>query len=96
MELGVLGSWVSIIAASAVSALALEFAFAIFSFSLSLALWRGRVEGATCLEVASALVMVRAPNLFGRVASRSAIVRAMGRDMAGFTTGIAGLGCSWR
>ena len=97
MELGVVGSWVSTIAASAVSAHALSaFAFVAFAaFPLPLALWRGRVEGAIGLEVAHVLVVERAPNLFGRVASGSAVVRAMRGDMAGFTTGIAGL-VSWR
>jgi hypothetical protein len=97
MELGVVGSWASAIAASAASVLALAaFALAAFAaFPLPLALWRGRVEGAIDLKVEPVLVVERAPNLFGRVASGSAAVRAVRGDMADFTTGIAGLG-RWR
>ena len=97
MELGVVGSRVSTIAASAVAVLALA-AFALVAFAafpLSLAFWRGRVEGAIGLEVVHVLVVKRAPNLFGRVASGRAAVGAVRRDMADFTTGIAGL-VSWR
>jgi hypothetical protein len=52
-ELGIVGSWVSTVAASAASGLAL----ASFAFTLALAFWRGRAEGATGLEVASMLVV---------------------------------------
>ena len=97
METGVVAGWVSTIAAAAVAVLALA-AFALVAlaaFPLSLALWRGRVEGAIGLEVVHVLVVKRAPNLFGRVASGRAAVGAVRRDMADFTTGIAGL-VSWR
>ena len=93
MELGVVGSRVSTIAASAVAVLALA-AFALVAFAafpLSLAFWRGRVEGATGLEVVPVLVVERAPNLFGRVASGSAAVGAVRGNVANFTAGIAGL-----
>jgi hypothetical protein len=53
VELGVVGSWASTVAASAVSGLAL----ASFAFFLALAFWRGRDERATGLEVASMLVV---------------------------------------
>jgi hypothetical protein len=53
VELGILGSWVSTVAAAAVSLLAL----ASFAFTLALAFERGRVEGAIGLKVASMLVM---------------------------------------
>ena len=93
MELGVVGSRVSTIAASAVAVLALAaFALVAFAaFALALALRRDRVEGATGLEVVPILVVERAPNLFGRVASSSAAVRAVRGNMANFTAGIAGL-----
>ena len=97
MELGIVGSRVSTIAASAVAVLALA-AFALVAFAafpLSLAFWRGRVEGAIGLEVVSVLVVERAPNLFGRVASGSAAVGAVRGNVANFTAGIAGL-VSWR
>ena len=97
MELGVVGSRASTIAASAVAVLALA-AFALVAFAafpLSLAFWRGRVEGATGLEVAPVLAVERAPNLFGRVASGSAAVGAVRGNMADFTAGTAGL-VSWR
>ena len=51
VELGMVGSWASTVAASAVS-LALALAF-----TLALALGRGRVEGATGRKVVSMLVM---------------------------------------
>jgi hypothetical protein len=54
VELGIVGSWASTVAASAVSVLA----FAAFAFTLALAFGRGRVDGATGLKVASILVMV--------------------------------------
>jgi hypothetical protein len=54
VEVGIVGSWVSTVATSAVSVLAL----ATFAFTLSLAFGRGRVEGAISLKVASTLVMV--------------------------------------
>ena len=53
VELGIVGSWASTVAASAASGLAL----ASFAFSLALAFWRGRVEGAIGLEVVSMLVV---------------------------------------
>jgi hypothetical protein len=53
VEVGIVGSWVSAVAASAVSVLAL----ATFAFALTLAFGRGRVEGAIGLKVASMLVM---------------------------------------
>jgi hypothetical protein len=53
VELGIVGSWVSTVAASAASVLAL----ASFAFALALAFGRGRVEGAIGLKVASMLVM---------------------------------------
>ena len=53
VELGIVDSWVSTVAASAVSVLAL----AAFAFTLSLAFGRGWVEGATGLKVASMLVV---------------------------------------
>ena len=65
------------------------------AFPLSLAFWRGRVEGAIGLEVVPVLVVERAPNLFGRVASGSAAVGAVRGNVANFTAGIAGL-VSWR
>jgi hypothetical protein len=88
MELGVVGSWVSTIAATAVSVLALSaFAFVAFAaFPLSLALWRGRVERAIGLEVVHILVVKCAPNFLGRVAVSSAVARAVRGDMANFTT----------
>ena len=85
VELGIAGSWASTVAASAVSRLALA------SFAFALTLGRGRVEGATSLKVVPMLVVVGAPGLFGRIASNSTAVRAMGGDVARFTTGIAGL-----
>ena len=97
METGVVAGWVSTIAAAAVAVLALA-AFALVAlaaFPLPLAQWRGRVEGAIGLEVVHVLVVKRAPNLFGRVASGRAAVGAVRRDMADFTTGIAGL-VGWR
>jgi len=54
VEVGIVGSWVSAVAASAVSVLAL----ATFALTLALAFGRGRVEGAISLEVVSILVMV--------------------------------------
>ena len=54
VEVGIVGSWVSAVAASAVSVLAL----ATFAFTLALAFGRGRVEGAIGLKVASTLVVV--------------------------------------
>jgi hypothetical protein len=54
VELGIVGSWASTVAASAVSVLAL----AAFAFALALAFGRGRVEGAIGLKVVSMLVMV--------------------------------------
>ena len=54
VELGIVGSWASTVAAPAVSGLVL----ASFAFSLALAFWRGKVEGATGLKVVSALVVV--------------------------------------
>ena len=53
-ELEIVGSWVAIIAASAVSGLTL----ASFAFTLALALWRVRAEGATGLKVVPMLVVV--------------------------------------
>jgi hypothetical protein len=53
VELGIVGSWASTVAASAASGLAL----ASFAFSLALAFWRGRVKGAIGLEVVSMLVV---------------------------------------
>ena len=53
VELRIVGSWASTVAASAASVLAL----AAFAFALALAFGRGRVEGATGLEVASTLVV---------------------------------------
>ena len=52
VEVGIVGSWASAVAASAASVLALA------TFALALAFGRGRVEGAIGLEVASMLVMV--------------------------------------
>jgi hypothetical protein len=54
VELGIVGSWASTVAASAVSLLAL----ASFAFALALAFGRGRVEGAIGLKVVSMLVVV--------------------------------------
>ena len=54
VEVGIVGSWVSTVAASAVSVLAL----ATFALTLALAFGRGRVEGAISLKVVSMLVMV--------------------------------------
>ena len=54
VELGIVGSGVSTVAASTMSVLAL----ATFAFTLALAFGRGRVEGAIGLEVVSMLVMV--------------------------------------
>jgi hypothetical protein len=53
VELGIVGSWASTVAASAVSVLAL----AALAFTLALAFGRGRVEGAIGLKVVSMLVM---------------------------------------
>jgi hypothetical protein len=97
MELGVVSSRVSTIAASAVAVLALA-AFVLVAFAafpLTLAFWRGRVEGAIGLKVVPVLVVERAPSLFGRVASGSAAVGAVRGNVANFTAGIAGL-VSWR
>ena len=97
MELGGVGGWVSTIAAAAIAVLALA-ALALVAFAafpLSLSLWGGRVEGAIGLEVVHVLVVERAPNLFGRVASGSAAVGAVRGNVADFTAGIAGL-VSWR
>jgi hypothetical protein len=54
VEVGIVGSWASAVAASAASVLALV----TFAFTLALAFGRGRVEGATGLKVVSMLVMV--------------------------------------
>ena len=54
VEVGIVGSWASTVAASAGSVLAL----ATFAFTLALAFGRGRVEGAIGLKVVSMLVMV--------------------------------------
>jgi hypothetical protein len=54
VELGIVGSWASTVAASAVSWLAL----ASFVFTLALAFGRGRVEGTIGLKVASTLAVV--------------------------------------
>ena len=88
VEVRIVGSWVSTVAAAAVSMLAL----AAFALALTLTFGRGRVEGAFGLKVVYILVMVCTPNLFGRVASSSAIVWAAWGDMANFTTGVARLG----
>jgi hypothetical protein len=53
VELGIVGSWASTVAASAASLLAL----ASFAFTLALAFGRGRVEGAIGPKVVSMLVM---------------------------------------
>ena len=53
MEVGIVGSWASAVAASAVSVLALT----TFALTLALAFGRGRVEGEIGLKVASMLVM---------------------------------------
>jgi hypothetical protein len=82
VELGIAGSWVSTVAASAVSGLAL----ASFAFTLALALGRGRAEGALSFKVVHTLAVECTPDLFSRVARSSTAVRAMGGDMAMFTT----------